>query len=727
MNDATGRVGLSPTEQLEDRRKARESKAKSNRDEAEKIKTEGNALFRKGLYPSAVAKYEEALEVGGTNALILNNLAAAFLQMQCYDEAEEYATRALEHDPSLVKARYRRGKARYSLKRFRGATLDFEAVSKANPDEPDFQSTAKQAKEASSRGKSTESDAEYDSADYSAPCVNQTPYTSEVDSDSEEAQTVGDGTPCYAYNHDGCDMESDCLNSHAPDEKSVRDSIARNVCIPYLLGQCEVQKCAYAHDKTYLPPGGWWGNTELIEAVASKKDHPLISHLFSSPFSRYNIPGIPFKHSTLSGCKAPAKPFFLVISLEFEAIVASIHNDLFLSLEKKALVKWAKTVTSALALITSPNVLGVLVVDGGAARSKNKRVARQLVDYTKRGGRVIIGGQFSNNSSETSMSSFFSQWGVSWKMGDYHRTTVEKKDAHPTVKANPILPKEISMKAVNLSGVDASAAMYLPSSESHLESRVFPNLPIQNLQEGPVVLARVGEGHLGYVGDVNGEVLVTPVVLAMLDYDRLTATYVPEPAAPAEGFILLLSLENLSFFDEMHTHLLSALRSKTTVMQATSSKDALRLLASPALQGVLCVDPGVTDRKHKQVADALKAYVSQHGGTVLFAGLFSSFITPPDLKKFFSSVWGLRWEMGPYNRRVFARRDAELLAADQYSMKAASLKGIEDGHAVYRDPYSHEVEAPVVRAKVGNGYVAYVGDVNAEEESTEVVLGLLKL
>lgn len=40
-----------------------------------------------------------------------------------FEDAEECASRVLEHDPTSVKARYRRGQARYALKRFRGAML----------------------------------------------------------------------------------------------------------------------------------------------------------------------------------------------------------------------------------------------------------------------------------------------------------------------------------------------------------------------------------------------------------------------------------------------------------------------------------------------------------------------------------------------------------------------------------------------------------------------------
>jgi len=40
---------------------------------------------------------------------------------------------------------------------------------------------------------------------------------------------------------------------------------------------------------------------------------------------------------------------------------------------------------------------------------------------------------------------------------------------------------------------------------------------------------------------------------------------------------------------------------------------------------------------------------------------------------------------------------------------------------------SNTSECPVAFAKVGDGWLGYIGDVNAEEESDNVVLGMLGL
>jgi len=49
-------------------------------------------------------------------------------------------------------------------------------------------------------------------------------------SDSSDFNHVGNGIACRFYNHDGCARGKRCAFSHAPDEKSVRDSL----CAPVL-------------------------------------------------------------------------------------------------------------------------------------------------------------------------------------------------------------------------------------------------------------------------------------------------------------------------------------------------------------------------------------------------------------------------------------------------------------------------------------------------------------
>lgn len=511
-------------------------------------------------------------------------------------------------------------------------------------------------------------------------------------------------------------------------------------------------KCPYSHDKLHLPAHGWWNDPSLIQAINNREtETSVVRHQFSGPFCRYELSDDETEahkatnttskkrlRSNLSGCNVPTSPFFLVISLEYVDYISTIHKHLFSALEAKAHVKLVKTSTAALLHLDSPDILGIIIADAGVSRAKHGRILRRVVAYAKRGGTVVVGGQFSNNMSLDT--TFFEAWGLPWTIGDYHRTTLYKKETHNLVKLNPSLPNDISIKAVHIAGLEPGAGMYLPTNESRLESRVFPNIPIQNVQESPLVHIRIGDGFFGYVGDVNGEPECTPIVLSMLGYlDHKPPSMSVAPVDHAttssqETFILLLSLENFSFFDEIHTHLLSGLRSKTRVEQASTANDATKFLSSPNLKAVLVVDPGITSAKHSRVSQSLHKFVHD-GGIAVFAGLFSSFISPPDMKKFWSTPWNLSWQMGSYGRRDFDLQSSAVAGMGEnsltvsYSMKAVSLQGIEKKHAVYLESENsgNGLEAPVVRARVGKGYLGYLGDVNAEEESTAVVLTLLGL
>lgn len=119
---------------------------------------------------------------------------------------------------------------------------------------------------------------------------------------------------------------------------------------------------------------------------------------------------------------------------------------------------------------------------------------------------------------------------------------------------------------------------------------------------------------------------------------------------------------------------------------------------------------------------------------------------PNEFESFFEK-WGLGWKMGDYHRTTFvlnpnpsSLRPSTPLPAS-YSMKAVHLKSINSTDAIYvPTPHSRVQslvfaptkvtnleEAPVVYTKIGSGYLGYVGDVNAEEETTSVVLGMLRL
>ena len=77
------------------------------------------------------------------------------------------------------------------------------------------------------------------------------------------------------------------------------------------------------------------------------------------------------------------------------------------------------------------------------------------------------------------------------------------------------LPEEIEMKAVRIKGVDKKDFVYATTPDSMIEELAkaeFAHKP----DEAAVVFTSVGNGHLGYIGDVGAEDGTTDVVMAML-------------------------------------------------------------------------------------------------------------------------------------------------------------------------------------------------------------------
>lgn len=78
------------------------------------------------------------------------------------------------------------------------------------------------------------------------------------------------------------------------------------------------------------------------------------------------------------------------------------------------------------------------------------------------------------------------------------------------------LPHSYSQKAVFLTNVASDDSVYRPSSDSVTQSLVFPPEP-SNPNEAAVAFTKVGEGWLGYIGDVNNEQGSQAVILSMLE------------------------------------------------------------------------------------------------------------------------------------------------------------------------------------------------------------------
>ena len=208
-----------------------------------------------------------------------------------------------------------------------------------------------------------------------------------------------------------------------------------------------------------------------------------------------------------------------MVSLEKEEWCEEIYSQLYKVLEEKASFTEVLEPRAAIqGLSATPRPDAVLVSDAAITSRENLDLLTVLVAYAREGGVVVLGMQFSNHLPLDGRSrAFFTRWGLPrWSPGSYHRTTFVPNPAGvpAPLDVHALLPS-YSMKAVHIKGAAHGDAVYLPTASSRVESHVFAPSRITGAQESPALFARVGQGHLGYAGDVNGEQGTTRLLLEM--------------------------------------------------------------------------------------------------------------------------------------------------------------------------------------------------------------------
>ena len=103
-------------------------------------KTIGNEFFQRKFqwilekdYVNAFEKYNKAHTEDPNDCRICSNLSITLLSMMDYEQAEYWADKAIELDPSFTKGFYRRGMARLHLLKFKEAKSDFTHVLQDSP------------------------------------------------------------------------------------------------------------------------------------------------------------------------------------------------------------------------------------------------------------------------------------------------------------------------------------------------------------------------------------------------------------------------------------------------------------------------------------------------------------------------------------------------------------------------------------------------------------------
>ncbi|KAG1681761.1 Serine/threonine-protein phosphatase 5 [Nymphon striatum] len=109
----------------------------SDAEKAEKIKSEANEEFKKQKFEEAINLYTKAIELNNEIAVYFGNRSFAYLKMELFGYALTDATKAIELDRTYTKGYYRRATCHMALGKFKLALRDYEAVSKARPNDKD--------------------------------------------------------------------------------------------------------------------------------------------------------------------------------------------------------------------------------------------------------------------------------------------------------------------------------------------------------------------------------------------------------------------------------------------------------------------------------------------------------------------------------------------------------------------------------------------------------------
>ncbi|CAD6343770.1 unnamed protein product [Miscanthus lutarioriparius] len=110
------------------------------RSQANDAKAEGNKLFGAGQYEEALSQYEMALQIAAElessediRAACHSNRAVCFLKLGKHDETIKECTKALELNPTYLKALLRRAEAHEKLEHYDEAIADMKKAIEVDP------------------------------------------------------------------------------------------------------------------------------------------------------------------------------------------------------------------------------------------------------------------------------------------------------------------------------------------------------------------------------------------------------------------------------------------------------------------------------------------------------------------------------------------------------------------------------------------------------------------
>ncbi|KAI0517035.1 hypothetical protein F5B22DRAFT_144379 [Xylaria bambusicola] len=196
--------------------------------------------------------------------------------------------------------------------------------------------------------------------------------------------------------------------------------------------------------------------------------------------------------------RTPGELRVVCLCLEYEGIFNDCYAGLISKINAKAKMERATTQKAALDMLTeNPPPSLILVTDAGAAHIM--KVWERVIDCLRGGSTVVLAASFSSFLNEGQFTRCFAKMGLPWKRGGYYRTDVSLRPGVVNDRLKKQLLPTYSQKALYVEGVARSDVWYVSARG-----------------ETAVAFTKVGNGMLGYLGDVNPEKGSELVVLAML-------------------------------------------------------------------------------------------------------------------------------------------------------------------------------------------------------------------
>eukprot|EP01114_Cavostelium_apophysatum_P014995 TRINITY_DN4004_c0_g1_i1.p1 TRINITY_DN4004_c0_g1~~TRINITY_DN4004_c0_g1_i1.p1 ORF type:complete len:263 (+),score=7.41 TRINITY_DN4004_c0_g1_i1:25-789(+) len=196
--------------------------------------------------------------------------------------------------------------------------------------------------------------------------------------------------------------------------------------------------------------------------------------------------------------------------------------------------------------------------------------------------------------------------------------------------------------------------------------------------------------------------------------------------------LIILSEDRANTFSGIWPSILPELRKKANVLHTDVRHLGATLKDHPNLV-VIVLDEHIGGKQKAVPIELLRDYVNR-GGTAVFCGNFPGGIAMDDLDSLWAR-WNLPWTHGSYHRETFQLNlRCNVLPASlhqlppTYNVKAMGLR-VPPTHMLYyedQDPVKVD-SAPVVFQKYGEGYVGYIGDVNFEDKSLDILYFMARI